>query len=96
MDGCPDCPHAGALYDLHVHGRADLGGPWLGWRVAGRYLIAPDRTRISREELEYLLLRAEMQRWHARLCRERQKAGHQGAAVVVPLRLSPSRPSRPD
>lgn len=43
------------MSDNHV----TLTGPWAGWRLAGRDLVAPDRQRISPERLRGLLWREE-------------------------------------
>lgn len=55
------CPNrcAARYYDHHVHGRTDLGGPWAGWRTAGRDLVSPEGERISPERLRGLLWRQE-------------------------------------
>lgn len=31
-----------------VRNHVELHGPWLGWRLAGRDLVAPDGQRLSR------------------------------------------------
>lgn len=55
------CPNrcAARYYDHHVHGLGPLRGPWTGWRLAGRNLVAPDGQRLSQERLRGLLWRVE-------------------------------------
>lgn len=49
------------MFILHyrrvVENHTPLHGPWEGWRMAGRDLVAPDRQRISPERLRGLLFR---------------------------------------
>lgn len=56
------CRHCKAETDAShyrrvVENHTPLYGPWEGWRMAGRDLIAPDRQRISPERLRGLLFR---------------------------------------
>lgn len=46
-----------ALVDQQI----DLSGPWAGWRVRGRDLVAPHGQRIPARRLEGLLWREEME-----------------------------------
>jgi hypothetical protein len=45
----------------------DFTEAWVGWRLRGRYLVSPDRQRISPERLRGLLWRDEL---------ELRRAGH--------------------
>ncbi|WP_185910730.1 hypothetical protein [Xanthomonas cerealis] len=47
--------HARHIIDNHV----DLHGPWTGWRLAGRDLVAPSGERIPERRLRGLLWRAD-------------------------------------
>jgi len=51
-----------------------LGGPWAGWRMAGRVLVSPDGDRITPERLRGLLWRhtLEQRRDEARSRREKR------------------------
>ncbi|MEF9418102.1 MULTISPECIES: hypothetical protein [Xanthomonas] len=54
------CPNS-CVADLHrrvVTNHVELTGPWAGWRLAGRYLVAPTGERIPERRLRGLL-------WHA-------------------------------
>ena len=44
-----------------VHQQIDLAGPWEGWRLRGRDLVAPHGQRIPARRLEGLLWRDEME-----------------------------------
>lgn len=44
-----------------VHQQIDLTGPWQGWRVRGRELVAPHGQRIPVRRLQGLLWREEME-----------------------------------
>ncbi|MGJ4801771.1 DUF3653 domain-containing protein [Luteimonas sp. SDU82] len=70
------CPNAcaAALHDRTVYNRQHLGGPWSGWRMAGRELVSPDGDRISPERMRGLLWRqqAEERRDAARAAREKR------------------------
>lgn len=59
MPGSELNPCARALFDWQVDGHGAMPGAWRGWRVQGRFLIAPDRTRIAVERLALLI---EMER----------------------------------
>ncbi len=55
---CPNScarDHARHVLDNHV----DLHGPWAGWRLAGRDLVAPSGERIPERRLRGLLWRAD-------------------------------------
>lgn len=49
-----------------VENHTALYGPWAGWRMAGRDLVAPDRQRISPERLRGLLFREASQKYLAK------------------------------
>jgi hypothetical protein len=76
---------AASIYALMVRNHTPLYGPWKGWRMAGRELVAPDNTRFTPERLRGLA-------WHqdasarlnsARARNARQKAVRHGATVKV-------------
>lgn len=48
-------PCARALFEFLVHGCGSLGGPWQGWRLAGRHLVSPEGDRVTVERLRGLL-----------------------------------------
>jgi len=55
---CPNScarDHARHVLDNHVQ----LHGPWAGWRLAGRDLVAPSGERIAERRLRGLLWRAD-------------------------------------
>lgn len=56
-----------AHYDRVVYNETRLHGPWQGWRMSGRYLIAPNRAgRITPEQLgAHLFLQTRSERLHA-------------------------------
>jgi hypothetical protein len=49
------------MFAAVVHQQIDLSGPWEGWRVRGRDLVAPDGQRIPARRLEGLLWREAME-----------------------------------
>ena len=68
----PTCFHCkaesdAAHYDRVVHNEQRLHGPWQGWRMSGRYLIAPNKTgRITPELLgAQLFLQTQRAKLHA-------------------------------
>lgn len=79
------CPNecAAALHDRTVYNRQHLGGPWAGWRMAGRELVSPDGDRISPERMRGLLWRAEIE---ARRDAARARARPVGLVTVVRIR----------
>jgi len=68
---------ARALYTWRVNSLGELPGEWTGWRLAGRYLVSPDRDRISPERLRGLLFQEYC---HERL-RKTQSALYQGQVL---------------
>lgn len=62
--------HPEGHYERVVHNKTALYGPWTGWRMAGRFLVAPDRDRITPERLRGLL-------WHETL-RPKRSVGSGG------------------
>lgn len=53
---CPnDC--AKALHERVTQNHVALTGPWAGWRLAGRDLVAPDGQRINPQRLLGLMWR---------------------------------------
>jgi hypothetical protein len=42
-------------YARTVHNKTPLYGPWSGWRMAGRFLVAPGHERITPERLRGIL-----------------------------------------
>lgn len=80
---CPnDC--ADQLYQRVVYNHTPLHGPWEGWRMAGDWLIAPDRRRINRARVEGLLWREEAEARLAklRIAREAKKRVSRMVTVV--------------
>ncbi|MCC8484903.1 hypothetical protein VDG62_15475 [Xanthomonas campestris pv. raphani] len=68
LDRRPPCWPAGTpcpnncAHDLHrrvVSNHVELTGPWAGWRLAGRDLVAPGGERIPERRLRGLLWRAD-------------------------------------
>lgn len=39
----------------------DFTGNWHGWRIRGNYLVSPDGQRMTRERLDGLLFRDELE-----------------------------------
>lgn len=75
------CRHCKAETDAShyrriVENHTPLYGPWEGWRMAGRDLIAPDRQRISPERLRGLLFQEANRNYLAR-----RTAKHANAAA---------------
>lgn len=54
--------HDAAHYDRVVHNQTGLHGPWQGWRMSGRYLIAPNKAGKITPELLGALLFLQTQR----------------------------------
>lgn len=63
-----------AHVDRVIYNKMPLYGPWAGWRMAGRDLIAPDRQRISPERLRGLLFREASQKYLTRRRDEKRTA----------------------
>lgn len=76
---------AARIYDLMVRNHTPLYGPWSGWRMAGRELVAPDKTRFTPERLRGLAWRMEAsERLNSAIAKnERKKAVRQGSVVKV-------------
>lgn len=78
---------AAALYDAQVHNHLQLHGPWAGWQLRGRDLVAPDGQRISPERLRGLLWRQDSEdrvaRAAARRRAELERRRRQSVKVVV-------------
>lgn len=82
---CPN-PCAAAHYERQVYNRQHLGGPWTGWRMAGRELISPDGDRISPERMRGILWRhAQEQRRDAARSRREKRVSR---SVVTILRIN--------
>lgn len=90
----PTCRHCeaespGEHYDRIVHNKTALHGPWRGWRLAGRELVAPDGERFTTERLRGLAFRLEaeqrLERARARNARREQRHRELVKVVVVDL-----------
>ena len=59
MTTCFHCKkeHPEGHYDWVVLNKTALHGPWAGWRMAGRFLVAPDKDRITPEWLRGIMWR---------------------------------------
>lgn len=80
-----DCqPNACAAshYQRIVSNQVALHGPWAGWRLAGRDVVAPDRQRINPERLRGLLMRQAMEE---RLSNAKVRRQQKDLASVVTL-----------
>lgn len=77
--GCNPNPCAAAHYRLIVDNHVALSGPWAGWRLAGRDLLALDRQRIGPERLRGLMFRDASER---RLSVNRTKANTRSCQIV--------------
>lgn len=80
-------PNACALatFKMRNSGVGQLGGPWKGWRLAGRCIVTPDGLRLPVERVIGLAWRQDSE---ARLCRARdanaaRRAEGQLVRVVV-------------
>lgn len=85
---CLDC------YDMQVYGKGWLGGPWIGWRLAGRDLVTPERQRVPVEALKGLMVRWELDCWRMRRAVDRQRySGSAGAieGIAGVIELGPRR-----
>ena len=74
-----------AVLDLRAYGKAKLGGPWAGWRLAGRDLVTPDGLRIPPERVRGLAWRqdAEARLERARAANDARRNDGQMVRVVV-------------
>ena len=80
----PTCWHCqaetpGEHYERIVYGKERLHGPWEGWRLAGRHLVAPDGARITPERLRGILFQEANRR-------RRQVKRDPAALLVLPAR----------
>lgn len=77
------------LFELQVHNKIDLSGPWSGWKLRGRYLVSPSGDRLSPQRVEGLAWRDAMELRRAgyasRRKAERAKQGPTVRVVVVDL-----------
>ncbi|WP_435015154.1 hypothetical protein [Xanthomonas arboricola] len=85
------CPNSCAE-DLHrrvVRNHVELTGPWAGWRLAGRDLVAPTGERIPERRLRGLLWHANASdiRDSARNLNAKRKAVQQSMVKVVVVDL---------
>lgn len=76
----PRCWHCKAEttpehYARVVYGTGPLYGPWAGWRIAGRFLVAPDGKRLTPERLRGLLWTEEHRRRAEQKTRSGSEAG---------------------
>ena len=72
--------HPEGHYERVVHNKTPLYGPWSGWRMAGQYLVSPDRARITPERLRGIL-------WRESLYRPRKYCtGRPPGGLVIPAR----------
>ncbi len=86
MTTCFHCnaEHPFGHFERLVHNKTALSGPWAGWRMAGRELVAPDGMRISPERLRGLAWQQQaLSRNSARADNARRKAVRQVATVKV-------------
>lgn len=85
------CPNACAqdVYRRVVDNHVELSGPWAGWRLAGRDLVAPTGERFSERRLRGLLWRTEAAdlRDAARTRNTARKARQQSIVKVVVVDL---------
>lgn len=74
-----------AVHELRAYGKAELGGPWKGWRLAGRNLVTPDGLRIPPERIRGLAWRqdAEDRLTRARAANEARRNDGQLVRVIV-------------
>jgi len=81
--GAPANACARSLFDWLVHAVGDLPGPWRGWRLAGRYLVSPDRVRFTPERLRGLAWRQEAEQRLADARARREAAESQPVRIIV-------------
>jgi len=95
-DGRPPCWPAGsscpnecaaALHERITRNHVALTGPWAGWRLAGRDLVAPDGQRINPQRLAGLMWRDSQELRQAGYAKRAQaeKPRQQVKVVVVDL-----------
>lgn len=78
------------MYAAVIHQQIDLTGPWRGWRIAGRDLVAPDGQRISPARMAGIMWRDDME-LHKKGYASRRKAEADSKrnqlvkVVVIPL-----------
>jgi len=72
-------------FDRVVHNKTPLHGPWAGWRMAGKDLVAPDGTRVSPTRMRGVLFRieAEERLQRARIRNASRKERHRELVKVV-------------
>lgn len=86
----PTCHHCrresnAGHYDRIVHNKTALYGPFEGWRMAGRFLVAPGKAgRITPERLLGMLWEEQAR---VRVWRSPEKNGTMAAksSAIVPL-----------
>lgn len=90
----PRCRHCEIETDIEhhdrvVHNKTPLHGPWAGWRMAGKDLVAPDGARISPTRMRGILFRmeAEQRLERARTRNALQAERHRELVKVVVVDL---------
>lgn len=79
---CPnDCAQAHADRILRNH--VELSGPWAGWRLAGRDLVAPSGERFPEQRLRGLLWRQDAEDIRDSARKRRAARRRQPVKVVV-------------
>lgn len=71
-------PCARRLYQEKVLGHVDLSADWAGWKLRGKWLIAPGGHRINTLRLTGILFREDGEK---RISAARSKSGHRGVVV---------------
>jgi hypothetical protein len=87
MTTCFHCnqEHPDGHYERVVYNQTPLYGPWAGWRMAGRYLVAPGGQQISLPRMKGLLWRddLELRRAGFQSRKKAEKGVRPGAKVKV-------------
>lgn len=86
MTTCLHChtEHPEGHYERVVLNKTPLYGPWQGWRMAGRDLVAPDGCRYTPERLRGLAWRMEQsQRLNRAAMTRKRSSGRQTVKVVI-------------
>lgn len=90
----PRCRHCEIETDIEhhdrvVHNKTPLHGPWAGWRMAGKDLVAPDGSRISPTRMRGIMFRmdAEERLQRARARRDKANAVRRQLVKVVVVDL---------
>lgn len=83
VPGTKPSPCAVSFHELRAYGKADLGGPWKGWRIAGRVLITPQGLRLPVERVKGIAWRQDAEDHLAKIKAANRARAHGSESQMV-------------